>query len=124
MKVRVKEVMTYNGHNISNNGRVNFSLKAMYDELVNTIQLTQMLNNDIKIKVKGSGIKPMKLGLFRLAKIIIDDDGESTIKLAGTTDYIEMDNLNMLPMKNDDVNKFIVMFEAEIEEEENEVEGE
>lgn len=117
MNVKVDEVMSYKGHSLSANGNVNFSLKAEYSELVNTIKVMQMLNCDIVVKVKGHGIKPMKLGMFRLKQIVVDGDGESVIKLSSINDFVEMDNLNILPLQNDECNKFIVRFEAEIEEE-------
>ena len=33
------------------------------------------------------------------------------------SDYIEMDNLNMLPLNTDDNKEFVVLMEADIEEE-------
>lgn len=120
MKAKVKEVVEYKGHSLSANGSVNFTLKAQYSELVKTIQLMQMLNNDISIKAKIPGGNPMKLGFFRVKQIVIDGDGESTIKFNGLNDYIEMDNLNLLPLNSDENKQFVVLLEAEIEEEEDE----
>lgn len=116
-QVRVKQVVKYGGHSLSANGSVNFTLKATYSELVNTIQVMQMLNNDVSIKAKVPGSKPMKLGMFRIKQITIDGDGESTIKFNGLNDYIEMDNLNVLPTNSDENKMFTVMMEADIEEE-------
>lgn len=118
MTVKVKEVVKYNGHSLSANGSVNFNLKASYSELTNTIQMMQMLNNDVTIKAKLPAGKPMKLGVFRIKQIVIDGDGESTLKFNGLNDYIEMDNLNLLPLNNEDNKEFIIMTEAEIETEE------
>ena len=120
MKVKVKEVVKYGGHSLSANGSVNFTLKAQYSELANTIQLMQMLNNDVSIKAKIPSGSPMKLGFFRVKQIVIDDDGESTIKLNGLNDYIEMDNLNLLPLNSDENKEFVVLMEAEIETDEME----
>ena len=124
--VKVKEVVKYNGHSLSANGSVNFNLKASYSELTNTIQMMQMLNNDVSIKAKLPAGKPMKLGTFRIKQIVSDGDGESTLKFNGLNDYIEMDNLNLLPLNNDDNKEFVIMMEAEIEieEEEGEDDGE
>lgn len=125
MNIRVKEVVTYGGHSLKANGAVNFTLKASYSELTNTINLMQMLNNDVSIKAKVPGGKPMKLGVFRINQIVIDGDGESVLKFNGLNDYIEMDNLNMLPLNDSDNKEFVVMMEAEIEdEEEGEEDGE
>lgn len=117
MEVKVKEVVKYGGHSLSANGSVNFTLKAEYSELTNTIQLMQMLNNDVNVKAKIPGGKPMKLGSFRIKQIIIDGDGESIIKFNGLNDYIEMDNLNLLPLNSEENKQFVVLMETEIEEE-------
>lgn len=123
MNIKVKEVVSYKGHSLSANGSVNFTLKATYSELSNSIQLMQMLNNDVMIKAKVPGSKSMKLGMFRIKQIIVDGDGESVLKFNGLNDYIEMDNLNQLPLNSDENKEFMVLMEAEIEEEENEEEG-
>ena len=120
MKVKVKEIVKYGGHSLSANGSVNFTLKAQYSELSNTIQLMQMLNNDVSIKAKIPGGSPKKLGFFRVKQIVIDGDGESTIKFNGLNDYIEMDNLNLLPLNSDENKEFVVLMEAEIETDEME----
>ena len=122
--VKVKEVVKYAGHSLSANGSVNFTLKASYSELTNTIKMMQMLNNDVNIKAKLPAGKPMKLGSFRIKQIIIDGDGESILKFNGLNDYIEMDNLNLLPLNNDDNKEFVIMMEAEIENEDEEKEDE
>lgn len=119
MNIKVKEVVEYKGHSLSANGSVNFTLKAQYSELTKTIQLMQMLNNDVSIKAKVPGGSPMKLGFFRVKQIVIDGDGESVIKFNGLNDYIEMDNLNLLPLSTDENKQFVVLMEAEIEEEED-----
>ena len=120
MTAKVKEVVKYGGHSLSANGSVNFTLKASYSELTNTVQTMQMLNNDVVIKAKLPAGKPMKLGMFRIKQITIDGDGESTLKFNGLNDYIEMDNLNLLPLNNDDNKEFVIMMEAEVEVEEEE----
>lgn len=117
MNIKLKQVVRYNGHSLSANGSVNFDLKAEYGELANTIQLFQLLNNDVKIKAKLAGSKPMMLGMFRIKQITIDGDGESRIRFNGLNDYIEMDNLNLLPLNSDDAKNFVVMYETDIEEE-------
>ena len=124
MNIKVKEVVKYGGHSLSANGSVNFTLKADYSELTNTIQVMQMLNNDVMIKAKPPAGKAMKLGMFKIKQIVIDGDGESTLKFNGLNDYIEMDNLNLLPLNSDDNKEFVVMMEAEIEKEEGEDDGE
>ena len=123
MIVKIKEVVTYAGHSLSANGSVNFTLKAAYSELTNSIQMMQMLNNDVEIKAKLPGSKPMKLGLFRIKQIVVDGDGESVLKFNGLNDYIEMDNLNLLPLNKDENKEFQILAEAEIEME-DEIDGE
>lgn len=124
VKAKVKEVVEYAGHTLSANGNVNFTLKASYSELTNTIQLMQMLNNDVDIKARLPGDKPMKLGSFKIKQIVIDGDGESKIKFNSLNDYVEMDNLNVLPNNGADIKEFTVLLEAEIEIEEGDTNGE
>lgn len=124
IKAKVKEIVEYAGHTLSANGNVNFTLKASYSELTNTIQLMQMLNNDVDIKARLPGGKPMKLGSFRIKQIVIDGDGESKIKFNSLNDYVEMDNLNVLPNNGADVKEFTVLLEAEIEIEAGDTDGE
>lgn len=118
--IKVKEVVTYGGHSISANGSVNLTFKAQYSELVNTVQSLQLLNNDVFIKAKVVGAKPVKLGMFRVKDVNVSGDGSSTIKFNGISDYIEVDNLNTLPLKDSDTPLFNILMEAEIEEEEEE----
>lgn len=121
MIVKVKQVVKYDGHSLSSNGSVNFKLRASYSELVNSIKLMQMLNNDVIIKAKIPGSRVMKLGIFRIKQIVFDGDGESKITFNGLNDFIEMDNLNLLPLKNsEETNEFQVLYESNVEEEENE----
>ena len=120
MIIKVKEVVKYGGHNLSANGSVNLTLKASYSELTNSVKVMQMLNNDVNIKAKVPGEKAIKLGIFRVKEIRVEGDGESIIKLNGLNDYIEMDNLNYLPIKGSENEEFAVMMEAEIEIEEKE----
>lgn len=120
MIVKIKEVVTYAGHSLKANGAVDFTLKAAYSELANSIKMMQMLNNDVDIKAKLPGHSPMKLGQFRIKQIVVDGDGESVLKFNGLNDYIEMDNLNLLPLNNEDNKEFQILAEAEIEmEDEN-----
>lgn len=121
--VKVKEVVRYAGHSLAASGSVNFNLKASYSELSNTIKTMQMLNNDVVIKAKLPAGKPMKLGMFRVKQIVVDGDGESMLKFNGLNDYIEMDNLNLLPLNSDENKEFVVLMEAEIENEEGENDG-
>ena len=117
--VKVKEVVRYGGHSKSASGAVNLTFVASYSELVKTIQVMQMLNNDVTIKAKVPDQKPMILGSFRVKHIDIDDDGESKLKFNGIDDFVEMDNLNSLPKRGDDVTEFQIMMEAEIETEDD-----
>lgn len=117
--IKITEMVEYAGHSLKANGSVDFNLKAPYSELVKTINVMQMLNNDIEIKAKVAK-RVLELGSFRIKQIIIDGDGESKLRFNGLSDYIEMDNLNSLPLASDDVKEFKILMEAEIESEEEE----
>lgn len=124
MILKVKQVVTNAGYRVGANGSVSISFAAKYSELTNTIKLQQLLNNDVEIKAKvptGTG-KPqvLNLGNFRVKRTTIDDDGESKVEFNGITDYIEMDNLNKLPLNSDDLKEFTILVTADIESEDGE----
>ena len=118
--IKVKEVVTYAGHSLRANGSVNLTVKAMYSELTNSIQMMQMLNNDVDLRAKVADGKPMRLGYFRIQEIKVDGDGESTIKFNGISDNIEMDNLNNLPLNDADTKQFTILAVAEVDLEDGE----
>lgn len=128
MILKVKEVVTNAGYRVGANGSVSISFAAKYSELTNTIKLQQLLNNDVEIKAKvptGTGKSQVyNLGNFRVKKTTIDDDGESKVEFNGITDYIEMDNLNKLPLNTDDLKEFTILVTADVEEEEGEEDAE
>jgi len=95
-KVDIKTVCKYNGHSIKANEAVDLSLKFGYDQLVNYIQLVQLLNENINIISKIGDSKPIKLGIYTLKEVKIDNDGEAVIKFNSTLSYVEADNLNKL----------------------------
>lgn len=128
MVAKVKSVVVNGGYNVSANGSVNIKFIAGYSELINTIKLQQMLNNDVSIKARipsPSG-KPqiLKLGIFRVKNTTIDGDGESKIQFNGLADYVEMDNLNLLPLASSEIKEFTILMESEIEIESEENDGE
>lgn len=121
-KVKIREVVSYNGHNVKSNGVVNLNLKAMYSELVNTIQVLQLLNNDVKISVI-EGKSENSLGMFRVKNVSISDDGESVLKFETLAEAAEMDKINSLVGKETEftINMFA---EVEVEEESDDEEEE
>lgn len=120
-EVNVEQVVTYFGHNMLASGSVNLNFKASYSNLKESILLTQMLNNDVEILAKVPGRKARRLGIFLVKKIQIEDDGESKLTFNGLSDYIEMNNLNDLPLRHDDVPEFKVLYRARIEHEDENV---
>ena len=95
-KIVVKEVVNYKGHSVKANGSVDLSFTSMYDELTNSIQCLQMLNNDVSIVAKLPNEKPVELGMFRIKSVIFDDDGESTLKFNSLDQNVELENLGKI----------------------------
>ena len=114
-KVRIEQVVEYVRHTLRANGNLDITFKAQYSELTNSVQLIQMLNNDVFIKAKLPNKKAMALGMFRIKDIKVNDDGESQIKFNSLNTYVEMDNINLLILDDDSVKQFRVLYEAEIE---------
>lgn len=98
-KVNIKELASYNGHSVKSNTTVALNFKAMYSQLTQTIQVLQLLNNDVKITADK---KP--LGTFRVKNVSVSDDGESTLKFESMASAVEMDNLNALINSETEVN--------------------
>ena len=116
-KIKIREVVGYNGHNVKANGIVLLNLKAMYSELVKTIQVLQLLNNDVKISVV-QGKSEESLGMFRVKNVNISDDGESVLKFETLAEAAEMDVINSLVGKE---GEFVINMFAEVDlEDDNE----
>lgn len=115
-KITIKEFVRYNGHNVKPNTTISLGFKAMYSELTKTIQVLQLLNNDVKIEVDK---KP--LGVFRVKNVSVSDDGESTLKFESMTEAVEMDNLNSL-INADGELKIVMESVVDMEDGNNEIE--
>lgn len=118
MKVQVKESVKYGGHNQNPNGVVSLTFIAPYSELTKSIETMQMLNENVSIKAKLQKQPVVMLGTFMIKQVVIDGDGESKLKFQGMSDFIEMDNLNMLPLQSADVSEFKICMEADVDIEE------
>lgn len=94
--VEVKVIGKYNGHSVKANQSVDLSFKTGYDQLANSVQLLQMLNNDVTILAKVPDAKPFKLGVFRVQAVNVSHDGESVIKFNSMADFTEVDNFSKL----------------------------
>lgn len=115
MKIEVMSNVGYKGHSLNDKGSVDFTLVFSYIDLVNTIKMTQMLNNDVVIVAKLSTLpKALKLGMFRIKSISINGDGEATVKFNSLNDFVEVDNLNAIVTKD----IFKAKFTADVEREE------
>lgn len=92
------------------------TFKCKYGELVNTVQMLQLLNNDIDIFAMVPGEKEKAVGhYFRLKQIVVDGDGEQTVKLQGVSEFTEVDTLSMLPFKNAEIPEFRIKLSSSIE---------
>ena len=122
-KIDFKVVAKYNGHQVKPSGAVDLNLVCEYGEMRNTIQLLQLLSNDIKLSVKKPSEKPFKLGTFRLQALNYDHDGQAKIRFNSMTDFVEVDELNRL-IPDEEEDRFVVRFAAEVELEEGDIEDE
>ena len=114
--IKIKEFVKYKGHNVTQNGVVKLNFTAMYSELTKSIQTLQMLNNDIKLVCKMPETDPFTIGVFRIKNVIVDGDGESTLKFESTNDFVEMDNLSKIVVSDE----FVILMKSNVElEEEN-----
>ncbi len=121
-KIKVEQMVMYNGHSVKTNKTVSLGFKAMYSELTNTVKLLQLLNNDVKI-VATVAKKEIPLGTFMVKNVSIGSDGESVIKFDSMTDAVEMDNITSLIGLEAEF-KVAMSANVEIEDEDEEAENE
>lgn len=114
-EVKVTQIASYDGHSIKASGNVTLNLKARYCNLVNTLKITQLLNNDVTILAKTDKVN--KLGTFMVNQISIDHDGESKIKLTSIKDFVEIDVLGSM-VGSEDI-KFLFKANIDLEDEGN-----
>lgn len=123
MHIAIKEIVSYRGHSVKKNGNIDLTFSAMYGELTNSIQVLQLLNNDVKITVKLAGSKPMVLGSYSVKNVTFDGDGESILKFTSLLDYVEIDNLNFIISQENFQIKLESDVEVEVEENSETEEG-
>ncbi len=114
-KVKVKLEVQYDGHSVKKNTSVDLRFKAPYSELVNCLELLQLLNCNVEVLAKINTNKPIKIGTFYLNELKVDRDGESNIKFNSESDFVELNNINLLSEKEIVVNILCV---GNIEEDE------
>lgn len=120
MKITVKEVVSYKGHSIKANGNLDITFTAMYSELTNSIEVLQLLNNDVKIIAKLPGEKAKSLGTFNVKNVTFDGDGESVLKFTSLCEFVELENINDLVSQEN----FQIKIEGDVELEDGEGEKE
>ena len=91
--VRIKIVVQYYGHSFRKNGDLDFNVKADYSEIVNTVSMVRMLNQNITVDARIGTKKPAKLGVFTIKQIVFDREGESRIRLNSETDAVDQSKL-------------------------------
>lgn len=117
-EIKTKMVVKYNGHQVKANKSVDLSFKVGYDQLTSTVQVLQLLNNDVDIVAKLPDEPAIKLGSFRVQNVAINHDGESVIKFNSMSDFVETDNFNKLI--GSDLIKIQLSAVIELEDEEEE----
>lgn len=116
MDIKIKEVVNYSGHSVKKNGNVDLTFVASYDQMTKSIELLQMLNNNITIECRKPGEKIFSLGVFMVKSVYFDGDGETKIKFNSLDVNVEMNNINRLVTDE----PFVIRMSASIDLEEEE----
>ena len=116
-KLKVMLEAQYNGHSVKKNGSVDLSFKIPYSNLMDCVKLLQLLSVNISMKASINGMKKLALGTFYLDKLVIDREGESTLKFNSEIESVELDNLTELTTP-EIIIKLMCMGSVEDEEEE------
>ena len=114
--IKVKMNVSYATHSTKENGIVNLTLRAAYDQLTHSIEAMQMLNNDVEIQAKAKS-GAIKLGSFRIKNILVDGDGESKLNFTSTKEFANLNGLNSIVPDVADDNKFAVLMVVQVEPE-------
>ena len=114
-ELSVSQIVKYGGHTTNKAGVVAVTFIADYSELVGTVQTLQTLGEDVTIGIKVAGRKGVRLGTFKVKSILTNAEGISKLKFESIRDSVEMDVLDTLPLMQDDVPAFKVMYKATIE---------
>lgn len=121
-KVEVNLLAKYSNHSVKENGIVVLCLKAQYSQLSKSILCSQMLNEDVSIKVALKKDSILSLGSFRIKKLLIDGDGESKLIFSSTNEAVELNSLNKVSMTGPDGLEFKTKLTANIDTEKEEEE--
>ena len=114
--VEIEMVCTFAGQSMNANGTSTVSFGAAYDELANVMQLCQLMSNDITVTVTVPGSDPAEAARYiRLQEIKISGDGASTVRLKGSTSFVDTELVSSLPNRQSDIQQFRVKFTSMIE---------
>lgn len=111
MKVTINQHVEYKGHNVKSGGAVTLTFLAPYDEITKSMNLLQLISEDVGIKAKMPGGSPEFVGMFMINGVNFAKDGKSTIKFTSINTAV-----NMEPLMNMVENgRFQVQYSGEVE---------
>lgn len=113
-EVKIKSVCKYNGHSVKPTKVVALSFRFKYDELPQSVQTLQMLNENVVVKVKLGDQPAQEVGMFMIKGLNFDGDGDSILNLGSQLDHIEPGVVNEIAAFGKD-EVFRIMLEAKIE---------
>lgn len=88
--LKVNGAAEFESINISNQKVVTLKVKMRYDEIITSIHLLQGLNTDITVLAKIDDNKPKSLGIFQIAGISFDKDGNAKIPFKSMVDNVNL----------------------------------
>lgn len=119
MLIKINTIASYKGHSVKANGTIDITFSCMYSEITKSIEVLQLLNNDVKIMAKLPATKPTKLGTFNVKSVSFDGDGKSVLKFNSLVEFVEMESINSIISQEN----FQLRLEADVEMEEEEEDG-
>lgn len=97
-------IAEFKGFQVSPSKIVKISFKIRYNDMITSINLLQGLNSDITIHAKLSGRKAVNLGLYTIAGVSFDKDGNAVIQFKSMVDNVNMNNISdILSFDPDDI---------------------
>lgn len=116
-QIKILMVANYKAHSTNRAGAVKLSFTAQYDQIIKTVNLLQLLKENVDVYVRHPKVEEktdtVKVGTFLIDGISIDKNGISTIKLMSVMDSVDTDAMRDIVTLDNLKVKFDGMVEVE-----------
>lgn len=131
-KLEAEFIARLSNHSCNNKEIVTVAFECSYDQIVETMKIIALINNDINLSFTKPSMNGdiIDLGYYRFDKLTYANDGSSKIVFKGVlekpggTGYAKMDNVNMIRSVDSNIEELKLFLSAVIDTEDEETEQE